>query len=363
MKQYSYNPLLGKGILPVEIVFHPLWWFKNAGITFDEDFFLHPLKRVEAERRMEQVLYERFGKYGLGKNRDKNLPVIGAVHNAAGYILSAMLGCDLVYEESAAPQVVAKNIDNPEIVPKRAFKSSIFRKLENLRDALKTKYGYITGDVNWSGILNLALDLRGSDIFIDMLTRPDEVKAFFNNISIVIERFVNGIVSDTGTSSISVNRNVVNFAKPVYLHSECSNTMISNNDYEEFILPIDKLWSEKFRPFGVHHCGSDPHRFVKEYSEIKNLDFLDVGWGGDIRLLREHLPDTFLNIRLSPVEIINQSVDEIKNTVTALVKQSDNPYLTGVCCINADDKVDDSKIAAIFEAVNSLRNIVYSDVK
>ena len=70
--------------LPVDIVFHPSWWHAHAGITFDEDFFYHPKKRVESERRMEQVLYDRFGQYGLGEHRNDDLPVIyhgcGCVH-------------------------------------------------------------------------------------------------------------------------------------------------------------------------------------------------------------------------------------------------------------------------------------------
>ena len=50
-------------LLPVEIVLHPSWWHAHAGITFDEDFFYHPAKRVESERHMEAVLRERFGKH------------------------------------------------------------------------------------------------------------------------------------------------------------------------------------------------------------------------------------------------------------------------------------------------------------
>jgi len=98
--------------LPVEVVFHPSWWYKHTGITFDEDFFFHPAKRVEVERKMEQVLYDRFGQYGLGENRNKNLPVVGAVHNAAGYLLAGMLGCRLNYFESAPPETVAANRDD-----------------------------------------------------------------------------------------------------------------------------------------------------------------------------------------------------------------------------------------------------------
>ena len=37
------------------------------------------------------------------------------------------------------------------------------------------------------------------------------------------------------------------------------------------------------------------------------------------------------------------------------MKDSVNPYLTGVCCINIDDSVTDDKITTIFETVELLR--------
>ena len=80
-----------------------------------------------------------------------------------------------------------------------------------------------------------------------------------------------------------------------------------------------------------------------------------MGWGGDVAELRRHLPDTFLNLRYSPVEIVQQTPDEIRQTVRRLVHESANPWLTGVCCINMDQNVRDDQIAAIFEEVESLR--------
>ncbi len=68
------NPSITNEALPVEIVFHPSWWHKNAGISFDEDFFYHPARRVEDERKMERELYERFGGLGPGEDRDRDLP-------------------------------------------------------------------------------------------------------------------------------------------------------------------------------------------------------------------------------------------------------------------------------------------------
>jgi hypothetical protein len=355
MVKYKRNPFIKSLPIPVDIVFHASWWNRHAGITFDEDFYYHPLKRVEAEKRMEQELYERFGFYGLGIDRGKELPVIGAVHNAAGYLLSEMLGCKVIYQEDAPPQVIPAGMEKLDINVEEAFRSPVFKRFTNLKEKLKEKYGYITGDVDWNGILNISLDLAGEKIFTDIFIEPDEVKKHFLGIADLMEKFVAGISKETGSSSISVNRNVRNIEKPVFLHSECSHTMIATDQYEEFLLPFDLEWSRKFRPFGIHYCGKDPHRYAETFSKIKNLDFLDVGWGGDVKLLRKYLPDTFLNIRLDPVSINNYSDGKIEETITNLVKDSDNPYLTGVCCINMDDKVEDSKINTIFRTVENLR--------
>jgi hypothetical protein len=130
--------------------------------------------------------------------------------------------------------------------------------------------------------------------------------------------------------------------------------MISEDDYENFLLPFDQEWS-KNRPFGIHYCGPDPHRMAAVFAKIPYLDYLDLGWGGNVKVLREHLPDTFFNIRLSPVEIARKSHDEIRETIIRLVHDSGNPYLTGVCCINMDDSVSYDRITTIFETVEELR--------
>lgn len=356
MSKFLKNPLLKEALLPVEIVFHPSWWFKHTGITFDEDFFYNPLKRVESERRMEKELYNRFGIYGLGKDRDKDLPVIGAVHNAAGYLISEMLGCRIDYFEDSPPQVIAAHHEELKIYTEDVFRTPVFKKLESLLERLKSKYGYLYGDINWGGILNSALDLQSEKIFTDFFDKPDETRDYLRNIAQVIERFTTFVAKETGTTSLSVNRLVYHFDQPVFLHSECSHTMISVEDYENFLLDFDIDWSRKFRPYGVHYCGIDPHRMAESFAKIPGLDFLDVGWGGDVKILRKYLPGTFLNIRLSPVEIINQTNDEIRETITRLVNDSGNPYLTGVCCINMDDKVEDGKVMEIYKTVEDLRN-------
>ncbi len=353
---YPRNDHLRNRMLPADIVLHPSWWHHHEDITFDEDFYFHPTRRVEVERRMEQVLYDRWGRFGLGEHRNADVPWVGPVHLAAGYLTSGMLGCRIEYFADAPPQVIPADLDSLDLSPDAPFQSPAFKRFEGLLDALRAKYGYVRGDIGWGGVLNTALDLRGQEFFFDLLDRPDEADRFAATLAAVIERFTQEMLRVTGSTSISVNRNVRHIEDPVYLHSECSNVMISTDLYERFFLPIDVRWSQRRRPFGIHHCGKDPDRFAESYAKIPHLDFLDVGWGGDVARLRRHLPNTFLNIRLSPVEIVGQTPEEIRQTVRKLVHDSGNPWLTGVCCINMDHQVSDEQITAIFEEVEQLRS-------
>jgi hypothetical protein len=353
--RYMGNPLLGNVMLPVDIVLAPEWWHRHAGICFDRDFFFHSARRIEDEQKMERVLNERWGRFGLGRGKDDARPEVGAVHLAAGYMISQMLGCEVRYSEDHPPQVVSQQAGSLSVEPDKAFESPAFRDFQTLAESLQGRCGRVCGDINWSGILNIALDLRGQDVLLDMCANPGDVEQGFRRIAEVIERFVQSVQSRTGTSSISVNRNVRHLERPVFLHSECSHTMISEAFYERFLLPFDAAWSRRHRPFGIHYCGPDPHRYASLFAGLPHLDFLDVGWGGDVGVLRKALPNTFLNLRLSPVEIAGQSSEDIRSTITRLVSDSANPYLTGICCINMDDTVTDDKIDAIFETVHDLR--------
>jgi hypothetical protein len=274
---------------------------------------------------------------------------------AAGYLVSQMLGCDVEYLEDGPPRVLPGHLERLAIAPQAAFQSRAWKKLESLIEALRARYGYTHGDVNWGGILNLALDLRGQAIFTDLLDRPAEAAEFLAAIAAVLDEFTARIAAATGSTSISVNRNVRNIPRPVFLHSECSHVMISVADYEKFLMPADAAWSQRHRPFGIHYCGADPHRYAESFARLPHLDFLDVGWPGDVAKLRQHLPHTFLNIRYSPVEIVHQTPEEIRHTVRRLVHASGDPWLTGVCAINLDAWVSDAQITALFEETETLR--------
>ena len=148
---------------------------------------------------MEQILYQRWGQFGLGKYRNEDRPEVGAVHLAAGFLVSAMLGCDLTFCADNPPQVQPAFRKNFDISIEEAFNSEIFKDFVKLTEALKTKCGYLCGDVNWGGILNIAVNMCGQELFSDMLEYADQVQKLFSRIRDVISRFVNFVQNETGS--------------------------------------------------------------------------------------------------------------------------------------------------------------------
>jgi len=156
-----------KKFLPVEIVFHPNWWYKNYSITFGWDYFFNPDVRVMIEQKMSQILYEKFGQYGYGKKNPAPEPVIGPIHLAAGFIFSAIWGCDIRYYLDASPQVVCRKmtIDQLDNMPEPdPLMCKEFAALVKMIQLFKHRFGCVKGDVGWHSLQNLALDLIGENV-------------------------------------------------------------------------------------------------------------------------------------------------------------------------------------------------------
>ncbi|MFQ5855471.1 MAG: hypothetical protein ACE5LU_07520 [Anaerolineae bacterium] len=100
--------------LPVDVVFHPNWWHKNYGLSFDRDFFYDPKRRVWQEQRMRQLLYDRFGDLGLGQKNAPRRPIVGPILMGSGYIVQDILGCEVKYQEAGNPQVRPRNMSEAE---------------------------------------------------------------------------------------------------------------------------------------------------------------------------------------------------------------------------------------------------------
>jgi len=92
---------------------------------------------------MRKILQERFGRYGIEHDTTLGpLPCIGAVYLAAGYLISEMFGCEIIFSKDSSPHVVPKNITEEEedqIEPIKLLDNKTFRELKKFVEQLKKK--------------------------------------------------------------------------------------------------------------------------------------------------------------------------------------------------------------------------------
>jgi hypothetical protein len=150
----------------------------------------------------------------------------------------------------------------------------------------------------------------------------------------------------TGTCSVAVNRSIVNVDSGTFLSSNCSVQMISPRLYASTLLEWEQWQSARFRPFGIHHCGNNLHRFA-EYYATTEASFYDVGWGSDVARCSELLPDAFLNLRLNPVRMLQCSKGEIREDVESLLAAAGRTERVGLCAINMDHGTPDENILTL----------------
>ena len=198
--------------LGLEVVFHADWWRVNYDFDFGTDFYFDPDTRIAAEHRMNHLLAERFPRLGFGSEENRERPVIGPLHFACGYLLPSAFGCEVRFFPDSSPMVITRNITDEEIMALKVpdlMKAPLILKTLDMMDVLESRFGYIEGDVGWDGLQNTALYLRGQDLFIDYHTKPELVNRLLSVIFETQIQFIDLIRSRTGTSSISINRDIL----------------------------------------------------------------------------------------------------------------------------------------------------------
>ena len=215
---------------------------------------------------------------------------------------------------------------------------------------------HVVGDLNTDGVLNTALQLRGEQLFIDLIEDPPLADHLFRVIAETQIRVARYMREHTGTCSIAVNRSIINVDPGIYLHANCSMQMLSPTMFRNRLLRYECLLAAALPPYGVHHCGNNLHLFIEDYVKA-GVTFFDVGWGSDIARVRAAAPDAFLNLRLSPIRMLSESSGQIHEDVERMIREAGGPGKAGICCINMDEMTPDANVIVAIEAVRHCESV------
>ena len=297
----------------IEVVFSPLWWNHHYGMEFSKNWWSDPILRTEREREQRRLLFERFGDCGLGEENPLPKPVIGVEYGDR--FMAALWGCEIVYFIDQEPAAIAlpdakdrmHNLALPDI-----YTSPIVQK--SLQDGriLEERYGSCLMSVNFGGPLNNAFSIFGEEILVCCLSDP---------------KLAQHILFQMSKAILEIHENVVcKFnhvpAEETYLQffglGNCPVCMISPQLYERVVQPVDGWLRTQFSgEFMLHHDGLF-HPYNEVYKPLSPT-WLDVGWGTDLRKVREDFPDVKISALIEVGDLGQMSLEEIDRTIYEMI--------------------------------------------
>jgi hypothetical protein len=293
----------------VSLGFEPAWFHKRCGVEFLEDWHQDPYYRYETLRRMKEELVKRFPQveYWDVSRRD-DLATVSGCYGA--YLIPHVFGISLGYAPDRWPVLKEKSKlsirDIERLDHETILQGPAVEDLSHQMNIIESEWGKIQGYLNWQGILNNALHLRGQDIFLDLYDRPAFVHQVFSLICDVMIRLAKLVQERQRRSGFYINQMSV---------SNCVVNMISPDQYIEFVFPYDKRIAQNFERFGVHTCNWDVTPYIDVLKNLPKVGYLDMGIESDMRKVKEIFPEARRAVIYSPITFREATVEKIRQDI------------------------------------------------
>ena len=330
-----------------DICFHPGWWNQNAGIDFSRPFWDDPELRIAADVKMRRVLWDKFGSFGLGAENPEPRPLLGSDQTACGFLFSEMLGCRVIYSAETSPEVICAKLEDDEAFALQVpnfDNNPVWQRVQKQIDWLMEHYGRVESYLNLMGVQNIALDLRGQDLFMDYY---DEDSPAQHLLDVACETMIEAsrrLMMYTDELSAGVTNIVEQVCPKAYVTSNCTVEMVSQDSYEENLLRYDQRLADEFPHFGIHHCGKTMEHVVKGYAKVSGLEFAEVGAFSDLRAVADALPENVLiNARYSPLQLMKTDAGMLREELEEMTHIVPGERLS-VSCVGIDKSVSDEKV-------------------
>ncbi|MBN2558550.1 MAG: hypothetical protein JXB33_07345 [Clostridia bacterium] len=332
--------------LRVSLGFIPRWYHARLGIDFSQKWHTDPLYRYEALVKMKMYLHESFPSLpyfntNFENGIEKTCATISGVHGIK--LIPMIYGLDVRYFADDWPdnlpgQFLSKEHLENLSAPDPASSPAV-RQLMGQMDVIESNFGCIHGYLNYQGILNIALKLRGNDIFMDMYDDPGFAHHLFGHIAQTILMVSKLVQARQRKSGFDIN---------LLSMSNCVMNMVSPDAYEEFVLPYDRMLSLEYDRFGVHTCNWNVTPYLDVLRKIDKMGYIDMGMMSDMPRAKAVFPDARRAVFYPPLELECKSAIEIEEDIKKIYNE------LAPCDIVMADVTDTTSV----EKVNEFLGIV-----
>lgn len=329
----------------VSLGFEPAWFVKRCDVDLGERWHKDPVFRRKELAKMKGELIETFPEVSYWReDDDRDLATISGVYGA--YPIPHLFGIPLRYYSDKWPELDPEgklSFEEIESLDTAAvLRSPMIDELFAHMDVIQKEWGSIHGYLNWQGVLNNAFNIRGQEIFIDMVVRPDFTHRFFDLITEVMIAFGVKVQERQRESGFHIDQMTV---------SNCVVNMISPQVYGTFVRPREERIAARFERFGVHTCNWDITPYIDELKKLPKLGYLDMGIMSDLPRVKKTFPDTRRAVMYSPWALHQEPIEKIRNDMEKIFHE-----LTPCDVVMADIQADtpDSRVKELLGICESL---------
>lgn len=272
------------------------WLHEQGGFLFGEKYYLNPMDRWLQDKKINQFIREEFGEYPI-YNMEANLMqapftnekqvLVGGIQ--PNLILSIVLGGDFVSYPDKDADISGNplcNISSEQDLPnpEKILEHSYIKKLDTQIIQIKSEHPELevippffwdsSGRATIHGIITTSFKLIGDKAMMMIIMNPD------------LLHMTHQWITDTYVLLINHFSEMANFPITSVHVGECSGTMISNDQYLEFITPYVSQFGKIFGNVRMHSCGPSDH-ILEAIAQVEGLNIIDTGSNTSIAKIRE----------------------------------------------------------------------------
>lgn len=291
----------GEAFFRPEIGFTPAWYRCALGIDFGERWHNDVDYRRETVVAMRAELRRRFPGSAVGGTGRPDAPLDLLTGVYGGKAVPALFGLPIVYAADNWPDVQHRYLRPDQMASMEApdlDTNPFFQRLLAQVDRIIGIEGRCEGFLNWQGVINVAQQLRGQELFSDLYEAPAACHRLFE---VVMET----IIQATRRLRERQRRSGTDYRFATV--SNCVVNMISPEHYRRFLLPCDLRIADAFESIGVHNCAWRADPYLESYASIPNLAYIDMGLDSDLARARELMPAARRALMYTPMDLANKS--------------------------------------------------------
>lgn len=304
----------------VSLGFSPRWYHDRMGIDFSQRWHKDPVYRYETLVQMKTLLHDKFPQVEAfcpvvnEQGIEESCATLDGAYGAM--LIAEIYGLEVHYYPDNWPSTdtschfTREELEGLE--PFRLEENRAFHELMGQMDCIAERWGKISGYLNYQGVLNNALRLRGQDIFLDMYDDPEFVHHLFRHITETMIAVAKAVQKRQRESGFFID---------LFSCSNCVMNMISAEMYEEFVLPYDQQLSREFSRFGIHTCNWNATPYIDSLSRISKMGYIDMGMDTDMERMRRVFPHARRAVLYSPVRAETLPAEEIRKDMKKIADE------------------------------------------